>query len=566
MRATQSRDLWQIVTVPGLGARVNASYAGLAARVGAILVGALSVLVTAVTQEAPRTPVDRGSILTVALLLLGIAALASIPLPKPVPQWVAPLAETVGAAIAIGTTLQLSFVPYLLVPIVISGLTASVTAALVCAATSWLVILGTAASRQQFRETVTAAAALIPIFFVAALVAGWVRKVRSETYPENEPAYEDAHRLLSELHVVARQLSLGLDPQTLAAALLDDVSSLVPQGVTTVLSKSGGGRFVPLVGTEPPAEAASAMQDAWTGSDTVRRVTAGVHVAAIPVQMGDRVVALVVISSDQVLTDEKLAGCRAVIDQAGPRMASAMLFDDVRRLATTDERMRVAREIHDGIAQDLASVGYLLDDIRSDVDDGVGTRVQQVRDQLRAMVTDLRLSIFDLRSGVDDTVSLAAALSEYVQRVGSQSGMSVHVSMEDSGERLPIATEVEILRIIQEAVTNVRKHAGAKNLWLTLRVDTPNALVTLADDGRGLGKGRPDSMGITGMRERARRIGADLDIRTRPEGGTLVQIGLPAGRLRGATVDLTNDGNDERARSITVADDALDVGMREVAG
>ena len=222
--------------------------------------------------------------------------------------------------------------------------------------------------------------------------------------PLGEPAYADAHRLLSELHVVARQLSLGLDPQTLAAALLDDVTTIVPQARATVLIRSGGGRFVPLVGTEPPEAAASAMQDAWVGADPVRRYTAGVHVAALPVRMGERVVALVVLTSDQALGDTTIARCRAVIGQAGARMASAMLFDDVRRLATVDERMRVAREIHDGIAQDLASVGYLLDDIHRDVDDGVGVRVVEVREQLRTMVSDLRLSIFDLRTGVDDTV------------------------------------------------------------------------------------------------------------------------------------------------------------------
>jgi signal transduction histidine kinase len=573
MWATQSRDLWQIVTVPGLDARVNASYVGLAARVGAIMLGVLVIIVGSLLKDPTnKAGLSLRPVLLVSLLLLLIAALSSIPLPSPVPRWVQPLAETLGAAIAIsaaittGSVQLLSFLPYLLVPIVIAGLTAGAAAGAGCAVTAWVVILGSAASQQLLQETVRNGEPLLPLLLVAGLVAAWVRRVRNERQTEAEPAYEDAHRLLSELHVVARQLSLGLDPQTLAAALLDDVCTLVPGARTTVLSRSGGGRFVPLVGTEPAEAAASAMQDAWVGADTVRRVTAGVHVAALPVRMGDRVVALVVLTADQVLDDDTLASCRAIIDQAGPRMASAMLFDDVRRLATTDERMRVAREIHDGIAQDLASVGYLLDDIRSDVDDGVGSRVQQVRDQLRSMVTDLRLSIFDLRSGVDDTVSLAAALSEYVQRFGSQAGMSVHISMEDAGERLPIATEVEILRIVQEAMTNVRKHSGAKNLWLTLRVNPPQALVSLADDGRGLGKGRPDSMGITGMRERAGRIGAVLDIDTRSEGGTLVQITLPAGDARNGSVDITDHSNDERARSITVADDAQELGMREVTG
>ena len=84
--------------------------------------------------------------------------------------------------------------------------------------------------------------------------------------------------------------------------------------------------------------------------------------------------------------------------------------------------------------------------------------------------------------------------------------------------------------MVQEAVTNVRKHAGARNLWVTLAVDPPRARITVADDGRGLQRARPDSMGLTGMRERARRIGAELSIGDRPEGGTLVEITLPAGQ------------------------------------
>jgi signal transduction histidine kinase len=518
-----------------MATRVNASYVGLAARAGAILLGVVSLLIGAAVHASSGTdrPLDLGPLALVSLLLLMIASLASLPLPSPVPRWVQPLAEALGASIVIATVPHaLPFLPYLLAPIVTAGLTAGTGAALICTTVTWVVVIGAAASRgpTQLSDTWGSSFLLVPMFFVAAAVAGWARRIRAEGAPDDEPAYEDAHRLLSELHTVARQLSLGLDPQTLAAALLDDITALAPGARTTVLSRSNGGRFVPLVGTEPPEAAASAMKDAWVGADPVRRVTAGVHVAAIPVRMGDRVVALVVVTGDEVMAEHTLARCRSVIDQAGPRMASAMLFDDVRRLATVDERMRVAREIHDGIAQDLASVGYLLDDIRRDVDDGVSSRVQQVRDRLRSMVSDLRLSIFDLRSGVDDTISLGTAVGEYVQRVGSQAGLFVHVSMEDTGARLPIAVEVELLRMVQEAVTNVRKHAEARNLWLTLSVSPPNARISLADDGRGLGRGRADSMGITGMRERARRISADLDIRTRAEGGTLVEITIPSGQ------------------------------------
>jgi signal transduction histidine kinase len=526
--------------VPVRGTRINASYMGLAARVAAILLGVLILLAQSYAdykQMAGDHPdltyqLNGGQILLPALLLLVIAALASIPLPSPVPPSVQPLAESLVAAIVIGALGGTeAFAPYLLVPIITCGLTAGAAATLGCVATAWGVLLGTAAvdpAGPNTSQLVMLAATWVPLSTFAGLTAAWASRVRAERAPEGEPAYADAHRLLSELHVVARQLSLGLDPQTLAAALLDDVATIVRHTQPTVLVRSDSGRSVPLVGSEPPAAAASAMQDAWTASAPIRRHTAGVYVTAIPVRMGERVVALVVMTGSRMIDDDTLNGCRAVIDQAGPRMASAMLFDDVRRFATVDERKRLAREIHDGIAQDLASVGYLLDDIRRDVDEGVGARVLEVRDRLRRMVADLRLSIFDLRTGVDDMTGLGTALGEYVQRVGSQAGLVVHVSMEESTDRLPIAVEVELLRMVQEAVTNVRKHAAARNLWLTLAIEPPSARITLADDGRGLQRPRPDSMGLTGMRERARRIGADLRIGPRDDGGTLVDISLPA--------------------------------------
>jgi signal transduction histidine kinase len=136
------------------------------------------------------------------------------------------------------------------------------------------------------------------------------------------------------------------------------------------------------------------------------------------------------------------------------------------------------------------------------------------------------MSIFDLRTGVNDSVGLGAALSEHAQRIAAQSDLVIHVSMDESPKRLPITVEVELLRIVQEAITNVRRHANATNLWLTVTVEPPRAHITVTDDGRGLKPGRADSFGITGMRERARRIGANLHVGPGPEGGTLVEVGL----------------------------------------
>jgi signal transduction histidine kinase len=99
--------------------------------------------------------------------------------------------------------------------------------------------------------------------------------------------------------------------------------------------------------------------------------------------------------------------------------------------------------------------------------------------------------------------------------------------MDESPKRLPITVEVELLRIAQEAITNVRRHANAANLWLSVTVEPPRAHISITDDGRGLKAGRPDSFGLTGMRERAKRIGANLHVGPGPENtGTLVEVGL----------------------------------------
>ncbi|HVN50264.1 MAG TPA: histidine kinase, partial [Acidimicrobiales bacterium] len=457
---------------------------------------ALCGLITSISTMGP------GVAIAPALLLLLVAALGTVPVPRTVPVWLQPLTETLAAALVVGALRGSAdlFLPYVLVPIASAGLAAGLGAALVAAGLASLVLVLTTLPTAPGAGGVVAAAATqrvspwtwVLIFVAVGVVAAWTRRVSLGQSGSPDPAYADAHRLLSELHVVARQLSLGLDPPTLAAALVEELRDMVGGAQPTVLVKSASSRFVPLVGDVPTPFAESVMHDAWVGSGTIRRTKQGTTVAALPVLMGARVVAVVLLSAPGPITDEELERCSKAIDRAGPRLASALLFDDVRHLATADERMRLAREIHDGIAQDVASVGYALDDIARDADPGTAAQLTSLREHLGSLVGDLRLSIFDLRAGVDESVGLARTLGDYVQRVGPRAGLVVHVSIHESPHRLPVAAEFELLRIVQEAVTNVRKHARAGNLWLTVEVDPPRAHVTVMDDGRGLQPKRLD--------------------------------------------------------------------------
>jgi signal transduction histidine kinase len=192
-----------------------------------------------------------------------------------------------------------------------------------------------------------------------------------------------------------------------------------------------------------------------------------------------------------------------------------LVFDEIRSMATADERQRLAREIHDGIAQEVASLGYVVDHMASTTrDPSVAQGLRDLRGELSRVVADLRLSIFDLRSDVSPTNGLGAALSDYVRQVGAKSGMTVHLTLNEASTRLSPAVEAELLRIAQEAITNARKHASANNLWVDCWTDPPQASLTIRDDGRGINGRRDDSYGISIMKERASRIDAELDIRS----------------------------------------------------
>ncbi len=490
----------------------------------------LMILACSALSLLHRPPAQVGGL----AVLLTLAALVGTVATATPTQW-QPVAEALAAAVLVAALAPTgsAFVAYLVLPVGHAGLRHGTHAALTAAA---VVAVALTAVELAGPDTPASDGSLlqtpplwwVPLLVVVALGSGWMRRVGQADPPVIEPAYTDAHRLLSELNLVARQLSLGLDPHTLATALVEELQGLVAGARATVLIRSAAGRFVPVVGDPPNPLTESAVLDAWVSADLVRRGRSGVTVAALPVLMGERVVAVVVLADTtgaHSLGDESVQACRTVITEAGPRLASALLFDDVRRLATVDERHRLAREIHDGIAQDMASVGYQIDDIASDAPAEVSRRLHDLREHLTTLVAELRLSIFDLRTGVDESVGLSRTLGDYVQRVGKQAGLVVHVSADESPHRLPLATEVELLRIVQEAVTNVRRHAFANNLWLTVVVDPPNAHVIVADDGRGLGPARPDSMGITGMAERAGRIGARLTVADRTDGpGTVMEL------------------------------------------
>ncbi|GID93566.1 GAF domain-containing sensor histidine kinase [Amorphoplanes digitatis] len=377
---------------------------------------------------------------------------------------------------------------------------------------------------------------------------------------ENKPQpYAEATRLLTQLRSVARSLpGATLDPGGISEHLLEELRAAAPGHRAAVLSASGGGRLVVLAQTgaervdwEVTLDADSAIADAWASQQpqTASRSQARSHRGGdasslvVPLVAGVRTIGLVILEAD-VANAYPSAVVARVTEVTGPaalRLEAALLFDDVRSLATNEERQRLAREIHDGVAQELVMVGYGIDNAQATLPEGADETAEELRTlrgEVTRVITELRLSLFELRSEVDRNGGLAAAIAEYARTLGTSAGLRVHFTFDESTARLPAATEAELLRIAQEAITNARKHAGASNLWVTCTVDPPYAQIEVTDDGKGFADDRPDGRyGLAIMAERAERIRGRLEIRPRHPSGTTVAVVLGTSARRDSVRD-----------------------------
>jgi signal transduction histidine kinase len=473
-----------------------------------------------------------------------VAVLASIPLPVSWLSRARPIGEAALAAAIIGSTTPLSepLLPYLVVPPLAAGLLSGVLASTTTTLVSLLVLIAArwVGGDLTARPEVTLIAEWVGLGLATGLVGAWARSVATREQQVNS-TYVSAHRLLTRLRDVARTLPTGLDEVALAQTLLRSMRDDIDFERAALYGRTEGGMLMPLAyeGADH-VEWHPSMEDGiwakvWRSGRTVQQTgmfsdsTHG-HAAVVALRLGDRRVGLIGFEREGgPWTNRQLGRVQNVADDAALRIDTGQLFSEVRALATVEERRRLAREIHDGIAQEVASLGYIVDDLTARADDE-RTRedLTTVRSELTRIVSELRLSIFDLRSDVQPAAGLGAALTSYVRSVGTGSGLTVHLVLDESAYRLPIEAETELLRVAQEAITNARKHARARNLWVTCRVDPPRAFLRIADDGKGLGSPRTDSYGMEIMRERTSRVGAGLTVRNRVGGGTVVEVTLGA--------------------------------------
>ena len=236
--------------------------------------------------------------------------------------------------------------------------------------------------------------------------------------------------------------------------------------------------------------------------------------------------------------DLRLAEIFAARAAVAVDLSERVARDTVRRVIDAQEleRRRLARELHDETGQALTSILLGLKAIRAAASEEEAQRAEsELREMVVQALQDVRSLAVELRPSALDDFGLAPALERLAATFEERSGVKTAVQSSLPDERLPAEVETVLYRLVQEALTNVVKHAGADRVSIILTARDGGVSAVVEDDGRGFSSEdvRPDALGLVGMRERIALVGGTLEIESNPQGGTAVVAYVPVTQLDG---------------------------------
>ncbi len=219
--------------------------------------------------------------------------------------------------------------------------------------------------------------------------------------------------------------------------------------------------------------------------------------------------------------EELLSGMSEVLALT---LANARSFNRLRSLAAAEERSKIARDLHDRLGQYLTYIALELERINQDVP---SADLKQLHEDVQGAVSEFRDTLLELRVATSAERPLSTVLLEVVERFTKRSEVEVTLDTPDRSNRLPSRIENEFLRIAQEALTNVEKHAAASKVHIRWSIADGRGVLVVQDDGRGFDRSlgiRGNAYGLVGMRERAASVGALLSISSEPGQGTTITV------------------------------------------
>ncbi len=217
-------------------------------------------------------------------------------------------------------------------------------------------------------------------------------------------------------------------------------------------------------------------------------------------------------------------------------LRNAQLLQELEQTAMLRERYRLAREFHDGLAQTLSYLGFQMERVERLFQKGqyekIARELPEIRQVVRSAYMDVREAIEGLRLRWEDPTQLAENLRNYARDFALQSGMEVRLHFRPEDIIAPAHISLQLLRIAQEALTNVRKHAHASQVDIHLTLQDGYIELRVADDGVGFAETAMSprehgGFGLTSMRERAESIGGHLSVMTGPQQGAVILVSVP---------------------------------------
>jgi signal transduction histidine kinase len=198
--------------------------------------------------------------------------------------------------------------------------------------------------------------------------------------------------------------------------------------------------------------------------------------------------------------------------------------NQLQELAVTEERTRLARELHDSLGHQLTVAVVQLEGAQRLIPtkpDQASQMIGAMREELKNALADLRRTVTVLRSPIANDLPLESALLALTQSFQQNTGLATHCTAASNLPALPEPYRLAFYRAVQEGLTNIQRHANAQNAWVNLDVDDTQIILTIKDDGTGLEQSseKGSSVGLIGLGERASQLGGEMRVFSPPEAG-----------------------------------------------
>jgi signal transduction histidine kinase len=377
---------------------------------------------------------------------------------------------------------------------------------------------------------------------------------------ENAQLYDESHKLLTESQSLQQATSALLHERE-----LEQVLDIVCAGALKLTGALGSGVFLirddylwaaHSSGENPPFDRIP-LENSYSG-DAIRigkslytnspkshpliyhdeKILPPDTYLVVPLRAkGKTIGVLNLVNKKGGFTDEDVRITEIFADQVALAIENARLNQQVEQLVVIQERIRLSREIHDDLAPSLGAlqlrVSLLAEHIKEDRIDQARRQIKELQDLISEAYISVREDVFNLRAIASVDSDFVSSLREYLSDYQRSYGVHVSLDADDkAGTKLAGQIQVQAIRIIQEALNNVRKHAGINNAQISIKRLGEQVVISISDKGRGFDLSRVHAMnkssfGLQVMQERAESVGGGLNLVTKPGQGTTITFMVP---------------------------------------